>query len=214
LGGRESLFGREFDSIADVVSFGVAPALLVFFLILSPELNPVFRRIGWFIGFIYLLCAAVRLARFNVITHPLVHTTQAKYDTKDFVGLPVPAAAGMIVSLALLIKSLDDFHRWMLVLPVLMLVISYLMVSTIRYPSFKQIDWTTKTRFSSFVGVLILVAFLFFFHEIGLVAVFFGYLLFGIGRHFVALRRRGHHAAAGPVVGVARVVNKPDETHE
>ncbi|RME68056.1 MAG: CDP-diacylglycerol--serine O-phosphatidyltransferase, partial [Verrucomicrobia bacterium] len=86
LGGRESLFGREFDSIADVVSFGVAPALLVFFLILSPELSAYFRPIGWFIGFIYLLCAAVRLSRFNVITHPLIYPNQAKYNTKDFVG--------------------------------------------------------------------------------------------------------------------------------
>src|ERR1700722_7442103 len=66
LGGRESLFGAEFDSIADVVSFGMAPALLMFFLILSPSQGiPWFREIGWFVGFAYLLCAAVRLARFN-----------------------------------------------------------------------------------------------------------------------------------------------------
>src|SRR5665213_1405929 len=69
MGGRESLFGAEFDSLADVVSFGVAPALMMFFLILSPTQGiEWFRQTGWLFGFIYLLCAAVRLARFNVIT--------------------------------------------------------------------------------------------------------------------------------------------------
>src|SRR5215207_8005308 len=75
MGGRESLFGAEFDSLADVISFGMAPALLMFYLILSPtqaQEYQWFRNIGWFIGFIYLLCAAMRLARFNVITNPLL----------------------------------------------------------------------------------------------------------------------------------------------
>eukprot|EP01035_Chromulina_nebulosa_P015868 gene15868-21037_t len=74
MGGRESLFGAEFDSIADVVSFGVAPTLMMFYLILSPTTGSYewFRNIGWAIGFVYLLCAAMRLARFNVITNPLL----------------------------------------------------------------------------------------------------------------------------------------------
>ena len=84
LGGKESLFGKEFDSIADIVSFGMAPALMVFFLILSPtESFPYFRQVGWLIGFIYLLCAAVRLSRFNVITHPLVQGSKP-LETEDF----------------------------------------------------------------------------------------------------------------------------------
>src|SRR5690606_22987346 len=71
MGGRESLFGAEFDSLADVVSFGVAPALLVFLLVLSPSQGypEFFQNTGWFLGFVYLLCAAIRLARFNVITN-------------------------------------------------------------------------------------------------------------------------------------------------
>src|ERR1700690_1447351 len=73
MGGRESLFGAEFDSLADVVSFGMAPAFLMFFLILSPSQEfPWFRDIGGGIGFFYLLCAAMRLARFNVMTNPLL----------------------------------------------------------------------------------------------------------------------------------------------
>jgi len=76
MGGRESLFGAEFDSLADVVSFGLAPALMMFFFILSPTQAQGynwFRNIGWLVGFIYLLCAAMRLALFNVITNPLLH---------------------------------------------------------------------------------------------------------------------------------------------
>ena len=90
MGGRESLFGAEFDSLADVISFGMAPALLMFYLILSPTTGSYewFRNIGWLIGFVYLLCAAMRLARFNVITNPLLHPG-TKESSKDFVGLPV-----------------------------------------------------------------------------------------------------------------------------
>src|SRR5208337_2984388 len=99
LGGRQSLFGAEFDSLADVVSFGIAPALLMFFLILSPSQGfPWFRDIGWFVGFVYLLCAAMRLARFNVITNPLLHPAQKELSS-DFVGLPVPAAAATVAAL-------------------------------------------------------------------------------------------------------------------
>jgi CDP-diacylglycerol---serine O-phosphatidyltransferase len=182
LGGRESLFGKEFDSIADIVSFGVAPALMVFFMILSPRQYEFFRQIGWFVGFIYLLCAAVRLARFNVITHPLVYSHHENYSGKDFVGLPVPAAAGMIVSLVLLL-NVYELRRWAILLPALMLLIAYLMVSTVRYPSFKDIGWRTKTRLRVFVGLLILVALAFQFPHVVLVAGFLGYIFFGVVRH-------------------------------
>jgi CDP-diacylglycerol--serine O-phosphatidyltransferase len=187
LGGRESLFGAEFDSLADIVSFGIAPALMVFFLILSPTQGyPVFRQIGWFIGFIYLLCAAVRLARFNVITNPLLY--KPKDGSKDFVGLPVPAAAGTVVSLVLLLLNLSDdnlvFHRLALGLPVLLLMIAVLMVSTIRYPSFKQIDWQTKTRFRTFVLIIIIAGCFFWLQEFAFAPLFFAYIFYGILLHF------------------------------
>ena len=187
LGGRESLFGAEFDSLADVISFGVAPALMVFFLILSPTQGyPLFRQIGWFIGFIYLLCAAVRLARFNVITNPLLHTP--KDSSKDFVGLPVPAAAGTVVSLVLLLLHLSDdnlvFHRLALALPVLLLLIAGLMVSTIRYPSFKNVDWQTKTRVRTFVIIIIAVCLIFWQQEVAFISLFLAYIFYGIIRYF------------------------------
>jgi CDP-diacylglycerol---serine O-phosphatidyltransferase len=186
LGGRESLFGAEFDSLADVVSFGVAPALMMFFLILSPTQGfPVFRQIGWFIGFVYLLCAAVRLARFNVITNPLLY--KPKDSSKDFIGLPVPAAAGTVASLVLLLLHLSEdnqeIHRLALLLPILLLLIALLMVSTIRYPSFKQVDWQLKTRIRTFVLIIVIAGLIFWQQEIAFVVLFLGYIFYGLVRH-------------------------------
>jgi len=186
LGGRESLFGAEFDSLADVVSFGVAPALMMFFLILSPTQGfPVFRQIGWFIGFVYLLCAAVRLARFNVITNPLLY--KPKDSSKDFVGLPVPAAAGTVASLVLLLvhfaEDSMEVHRLALLLPILLLLIALLMVSTIRYPSFKQVDWQLKTPLRTFVVIIVVAGLIFWQQEVAFVVLFLGYIFYGLIRH-------------------------------
>lgn len=183
LGGRESLFGREFDSIADTVSFGIAPALLVFFLILSPtEEYPFFRQVGWFVGFIYLLCVAVRLARFNVITHPLVKPEPSEVG-KDFQGLPAPAAAGMIVSLVLLLNSYD-LRFWSILLLPLMLLIAMLMVSKVRYPSFKTIDWKTQTPLRTFVGVLAAIVIVYQFRWFAISILFLVYIFLGLIKHF------------------------------
>ncbi len=190
LGGRESLFGKEFDSLADVISFGMAPALMVFFLILSPTQGyPFFRRIGWFIGFIYLLCAAVRLARFNVLTHPAVYSLNPDASSKDFVGLPVPAAAGTIASLVFVLNAYD-LQRWAILLPVLMILIAYLMVSVIPYPSFKNIDWRTQIRFRTFILLLVAALLVWQVREIGLALVFLSYITYGIVTHFRRASRR------------------------
>lgn len=185
LGGKESLFGKEFDSIADVVSFGVAPAMMVFFLILSPTNNyPFFRKIGWLVGFIYLLCGAVRLARFNVLTHPLNTQNQQLSPKRSycFIGLPIPAAAGVIASLVLVINRFD-LKAWSLVLPGLMLLIAWLMVSNIHYPSFKHIDWNTETRFRTFVLIVTIGAIIYFFQELSCAIISLGYVFFGLIRH-------------------------------
>lgn len=187
IGGRESLFGAEFDSLADVVSFGIAPALLMFYLILSPTQGYIwFREIGWFVGFVYLLCAAMRLARFNVITNPLLHPGK-KETNKDFVGLPVPAAAGTVASVVLFLLKLSETDRslknWALSLPVLMLLVATLMVSSIRYPSGKNLDLQTKTRLRTFILVLLFIGLLVLYKEVAMVATCLGYLFFGIFRH-------------------------------
>lgn len=185
LGGRESLFGKEFDSIADVVSFGLAPAMIVFFLILSPTNNfPFFRKIGWVIGFIYLLCGAVRLARFNVITHPLLPKEYQLSGSAGhcFIGLPIPAAASVIASLVLVINRFD-LKTWALVLPFLMLLIAWLMISPVRYPSFKHIDWTTETKCRAFVLIISVFAIICTCEELSFAVLSLTYVFYGLVRH-------------------------------
>ena len=196
LGGKESLFGAEFDSIADIVSFGLAPSLLVYFLILSPDTYPFFERLGFIIGFIYLLCAAVRLARFNVITSPLLPTHEKLKNNKDFLGLPVPAAAGLIASLVFVITNYD-MKKWAIGLPFLMIFIAFLMVSNVQYPSFKNVDWHTKLRLQTFIIGLIFIVALFHFYEIAFSIVFIVYIFWGALRHALRLRRAHQYKTRG-----------------
>ena len=188
MGGRESLFGAEFDSLADVVSFGMTPALMVFFLILAPrEEFQWFRELGWIIAFIYLLCGAVRLARFNVITNPLLHRAEAE-SNKDFIGMPIPAAAGTVATLVLLLLNMAanarELRQFTLTLPLLLVLVSFLMISTVRYPSFKQVNWETKTRFQSFVGILVIGVLVWRFREVAFFFVFLAYIAYGLFAHY------------------------------
>ena len=128
LGGTDSPFGREFDSLADIVSFGVAPALLVSRVVLR-ELD----QIGWLVASVYLICGAMRLARFNCIAASGVPGAD-----KDFKGFPIPAAAGLVASITLFMLWLNNdrlehsLTKW--VLPPLLLVLSWMMFSGFRYP--------------------------------------------------------------------------------
>ncbi|MFC5050234.1 CDP-diacylglycerol--serine O-phosphatidyltransferase [Rubritalea spongiae] len=149
LGGQESPFGQEFDSIADVVSFGMAPALLVSKAVLFPLSEQLGDfKLGWAIAFIYLLCGAMRLARFNC----LANIPKKPGDTMDFRGIPIPMAAGFIASITFLIIHLYrgdsaneiNLGAWNYVLAAVMLGLSALMLSNVRYPSFKKVDWKTK----------------------------------------------------------------------
>lgn len=198
MGGRESLFGAEFDSLADVVSFGMAPALLMFYLIISPTQGiEWFRNVGWFVGFVYLLCAAMRLARFNVITNPLLRPGK-KESHKDFVGLPVPAAASTVAALVLLLLKLAEMERslkqWALVLPFLMLLVAVLMVSTVRYPSGKNVDLQTQTRVRPFILMLTAIGLVIFLKEFAAFGICLGYIFYGLFRYV----RRGRPQLTHP----------------
>lgn len=187
MGGRESLFGAEFDSLADVISFGMAPALLMFYLILSPTQGiEWFRNVGWLIGFIYLLCAAMRLARFNVITNPLLRAGK-KDPNKDFLGLPVPAAASTVAATVLFLLKLAEMDRslnlWALALLPLMLLVAFLMMSTVRYPSGKNVDLQTQAKVRPFLLLLVMIAAVVLFKEIGVLCICLGYIFFGLVRH-------------------------------
>jgi CDP-diacylglycerol--serine O-phosphatidyltransferase len=213
MGGRTSLFGAEFDSLADVVSFGIAPALMVFFLILAPRAEfQWFRELGWFIAFIYLLCGAVRLARFNVITNPLLHRGEAE-SSKDFVGLPIPAAAGTVASMVLLLLNMAanarELREWTITLPFILILVAVLMVSTIRYPSFKQINWETKTRIRTFVVVLIGLALVVYLQEVALFFLFLGYIAYGLFSHYQRAMRHAQMRSLRRQVVNSRQDNLP-----
>ena len=122
-----SEFGEEYDSLADLVSFGVAPAVLAYSWGLSD-----FDRLGWLASFLFVVCGSMRLARFNIQTHIA--------DKKYFIGLPIPAAAGTLCTLVLATPEPLVDRIWMTGLLVMTVVLSYLMISTIRYRSFKDLD--------------------------------------------------------------------------
>lgn len=192
MGGFESPFGQEFDSLADVVSFGVAPAFLVHRIVLADVFvnHPEF---GWFIASIYLLCGAFRLARFNVMA-----TYAPSGGSKEFIGFPIPAAAAVVASLTLFILWLEekDFAQgwWRYLLPVILVFLSFMMVSRVRYPAFKNINWRTNTPFIKAVLIIGLVGvFLILWKRVLPVVLplfFTAYLLYGFIRPHISRRMR------------------------
>jgi CDP-diacylglycerol--serine O-phosphatidyltransferase len=160
-----SEFGKEMDSLADVISFGVAPAVLAFswgIQFVDPTMNPMFRehilRAGYFIAFMFLLCGSARLARFNITKNP-VPKNPGRPDRKYFVGLPIPAGAGMVAATVYAADGLS-IYWWPLAVAwlALLLLLSFLMVSTWRYYSFKDINLRRPRRW---VTVIVLGAFVY-----------------------------------------------------
>lgn len=187
--GQESMFGREFDSIADIVSFGIAPALLVMDIVLSSFDN----RLGWTIAFIYLLCGAMRLARFNCLAQAEAEDPSLR-KKGEFVGFPIPAAAGLIASLTMFILWLNEGPReigaWRYVLLVLMLLLSFMMLSEFTYPSFKAMNWRARRSLVwLFVAVLVLVCAVNFVEFVPL-GIFLSYFIYGLVRPWVSKRLR------------------------
>jgi CDP-diacylglycerol--serine O-phosphatidyltransferase len=140
-------FGREMDSLADVITFGIAPAVLAFswgtqFVDLSgqPQLHDQLLRVSYFVSFLFVLCGASRLARFNVQTNP-IPKNPGRPDRKYFVGLPIPAAAGMIAAVVYAADGVP-MRAWPVSVVWLLLqaMLAFLMVSTWRYRSFKDFN--------------------------------------------------------------------------
>lgn len=182
LGGQDSPFGREFDSLADIVSFGLAPALMVYRIVLID-----FPRAGWVVAFIYLLCGALRLARFNCIAA----SGQKGAADKDFRGFPIPAAAGVIASLTLFMlwwlgEREHDIGRWKWVLPPLMLFLSFMMFSRFKYPSFKGLSWRTTRSAPRFLLISMVLIFTVMNFEWMPAVLFLSYLLYGFVRPWIS----------------------------
>lgn len=187
--GQESMFGREFDSIADIVSFGMAPALLVMDIVLKTFDN----RLGWTIAFVYLLCGAMRLARFNCLAQEEAENPGSR-KTRDFVGFPIPAAAGLIASLTIFILWLNEGEKeigaWRYVLLILMLLLSFMMLSEFHYPSFKAMNWRARRSMPwLFVAILVLVCAVNFVEFVPL-GIFLSYFVYGLVRPWVSRKWR------------------------
>jgi CDP-diacylglycerol--serine O-phosphatidyltransferase len=180
-----SQFGVEFDSLADVVSFGVAPAFLVYVFALQHLGRP-----AWFAAFLFVICGALRLARFNVHTG----TTDRRY----FVGLPIPAAAGLVVSTVVLLQGVE-MTRWMRgAVAVGTYIAALLMVSTFRYWSFKEFDAVRRRPVRTLLLVVLAVMIVATHHELFLFLLFAGYALMGPMRRVVM----GRVPAPSPELGL------------
>ncbi|MEW6593776.1 MAG: CDP-diacylglycerol--serine O-phosphatidyltransferase [Thermodesulfobacteriota bacterium] len=145
LTGTSSSFGKEYDSLCDLIAFGMAPAILAYEWVLQP-----YGRYGWLAAFLYVATTALRLARFN--------TQDAKDAKKTFTGLPCPAAGGMIAT-ALLCSRFFELSGRHMEIPMVVAVyaLSYLMVSSIPYQSFKQAEPQAKKAFHVLVAVVLLI---------------------------------------------------------
>ncbi len=185
LGGQDSPFGQEFDSLADIISFGMAPAMLLSRAVLFPLGN-----VGWAVALIYLVCGAMRLARFNC----LANLPKKPGASSDFRGIPIPMAAGFIASLTFLIidlyKNDHEVGPWKYVLAGAMLFLSWLMISDVRYPSFKTVDWKTRGSLTTIVFALVLIFVTIRFRYIMPVVLFSSYLVYGFIRPWISQRWR------------------------
>jgi CDP-diacylglycerol--serine O-phosphatidyltransferase len=186
--GVESPFGREFDSLADLVSFGVAPAFLVHRVVLR-EVFVNHPEFGWFISSAYLLAGAFRLARFNCLA-----AMSGSGGGKEFLGFPIPAAAGLVASLTMLMVHLDERElapsKWKYALPVLLIFLSAMMVSTVKYPTFKKFDFRSTSTFWKTMIAALLVGSVVILREkilyIVMPILFTAFLLYGFVRPYIS----------------------------
>jgi CDP-diacylglycerol---serine O-phosphatidyltransferase len=185
--GTTSEFGREFDSLADVVSFGIAPAFLAYawgvrvpgHLLENVHLIP----LGWVVGFFFLVCCAWRLARFNI-------QGMAPGSNRFFAGMPTPAAAGMIAATVHFFQNPVQDFRLSLLWLVLIACLGALMSSTWRHYSFKDIEWTKRRPSLAVVLLGALLAAIIYFSRQTLFAIAIAYTLHGAIYQAVRFARR------------------------
>jgi CDP-diacylglycerol--serine O-phosphatidyltransferase len=180
-------FGKELDSLADVVTFGVAPALLAYvwgFRMLPVTVMPMLREkmlpLGVVVCFVFLICGACRLARFNISVN-LSPLNPGRPGRKYFVGMPIPAGAGVIASVVHCFDgSWIEDPRISLVWMVLLAGVGFLMVSNWRFWSGKEIESGGKMPFQVVVLVCLLIAVIWKFSEYALIAIALGYMVSGL----------------------------------
>lgn len=186
--GTESSFGKEFDSLADIVSFGLAPAFLAYAWGVraaaaanAPEAFHLIQ-LGWLIGFFFVVCCAWRLARFNI--HGM-----APGDNRFFVGMPTPAAAGMVASVVHFVQNPIQDPRFSLLWLVLLLALGVLMSSSFRYYTPKNVQWTKRQPSVAVVMLALLIGAIVYFSRITLLTITSVYALHGIVLQLVRVVR-------------------------
>ncbi len=164
-----SKFGVEFDSLADIVAFGVAPAMMLFFAI-----GYEYGRFGALVSGLFVVFGAIRLARFNITT--------AENDPRYFIGLPIPTAAVVLSSFIMLALNYKDSNFFILILA---LFLAFLMVSNFRYPSFKKMDFQKNIALKVLVFIIIISSFIFLYPIEALAVLLGGYVLYGFLRGII-----------------------------
>jgi CDP-diacylglycerol--serine O-phosphatidyltransferase len=194
--GTSSEFGKQFDSLADMVSFGIAPAVLAFTWgvhgILASDLVDIRRvhEIGWWVGLAFAVCCAWRLARFNI--QGMAPGGGSRY----FVGLPCPAAAGLIAACVHALKIPIEDWRWSIVWMGVVAGAAGLMASTVRFRSFKDIPWARRQPSVLIVPIAVLVPLIFYFSEVTLMLIATCYVAIGVALHILRVSR--HHLGSHP----------------
>ena len=191
-------FGRELDSLADVISFGIAPGVLAFawgvqfvdWSIIDPAMRVQLQRGTYFITFLFLLCGASRLARFNISENP-IPKNPGRPDRKYFVGLPIPAAAGMVAAVVYALDS-QPLRVWYFAVAWMALIglLAFLMVCTWRYRSFKDFNVLSPRSFKSVITLGSFIYLLFNFSQPALLALGTTYVASGILVRIGGLIRR------------------------
>lgn len=209
LTGTTSDFGREFDSLADAITFGVAPALLAlmwgfrWFVLADFETGPLVewvRHLGLFASFLFLVAGASRLARFNIQVNPQP-SNPGRPGKKYFVGMPIPAGAGVIASTVHLTSGHPINFWWLaLVWTALLVVVAFLMVSTWRFYSFKDLKLRSRHPFQLVVLLGGLIYLVVLFSGPVLFAIAITYMLSGVmSRLSFVFRRRPSQPAPPPL---------------
>ncbi|MBT3981582.1 MAG: CDP-diacylglycerol--serine O-phosphatidyltransferase [Bacteriovoracaceae bacterium] len=165
LTGTESAFGEQFDSMSDLISFGMAPALLFYYRFLTG-----FGRLGMVLTFLFLLCGALRLARFNANIE--------KVNSNYFQGLPIPTAALGIIGLTLLSVEFEFILKFNYLGLGYIFLYAILMVTNIPFPSFKKSDWVQKHKKQTLFFIMCLLALILVYEEI-MIAVIITVYVFG-----------------------------------
>ncbi len=162
-----SKFGVEFDSLADIVAFGVAPAMMLFFAI-----GEHYGRFGALISGLFVVFGAIRLARFNVTT--------AEIDPRYFIGLPIPTAAVVLSSWVMLDLKYDGGFDILILFGALFL--AFLMVSNFRYPSFKKIDFNKSVAIKVLVLIIVIASLIYLYPIEGIAIILTIYVFYGVLR--------------------------------